>query len=81
MAGQFVSTRSQPRHNIGFVPRKLFSSAKPSASHLECRGERRKVQWAAEAGHRQRIEGFPEQYKTLVGERGITLRRAETTHA
>jgi ATP-binding cassette subfamily B protein len=33
-----------------------------------------KVQWAAEAANiASEIKSFPEQYKTLVGERGITL--------
>jgi len=33
-----------------------------------------KVQWAAEAANiAGEIKGFPEQYRTLVGERGITL--------
>ena len=32
------------------------------------------VRWAAEAANiAAEIEGFPERYKTLVGERGITL--------
>jgi len=65
------------RRNIGFVPQEtfLFSEAvreniafgKEDASDEE-------VQAAAEAASiAADIESFPEQYRTLVGERGITL--------
>ena len=65
------------RANIGFVPQEsfLFSESvreniafgKPDATEAEVRS-------AAEAASvAEDVEGFPEQYRTLVGERGITL--------
>jgi len=46
-------------HNIG------FGVAKP---------DKDLIGWAAEVAHlRDDVEGFPEQYQTLLGERGVTL--------
>jgi ATP-binding cassette subfamily B protein len=65
------------RANIGFVPQEtfLFSESvreniafgKADASDAEVRAA------AAAASIAEDIEGFPEKYRTLVGERGITL--------
>jgi ATP-binding cassette, subfamily B, multidrug efflux pump len=65
------------RCNIGFVPQETFlfgetireniAFGAPDASDQD-------VRWAAEAANiATEIEDFPEQYKTIVGERGITL--------
>jgi ATP-binding cassette subfamily B multidrug efflux pump len=46
-------------HNIG------FGVAKP---------DKNLIGWAAEVAHlRNDVEGFPEQYQTMLGERGVTL--------
>src|SRR5436305_10680845 len=65
------------RRNIGFVPQETFlfgetireniAFGAPDATDHD-------VRWAAEAANiASEIEDFPEQYKTIVGERGITL--------
>jgi ATP-binding cassette, subfamily B, multidrug efflux pump len=65
------------RENIGFVPQETFLFSErirenialgvPSATDQE-------IQDAADAANiALDIEGFPEQYQTMVGERGITL--------
>ncbi len=65
------------RRNIGFVPQETFLFGEtireniafgvPDASDQD-------VRWAAESANiATEIEDFPEQYKTIVGERGITL--------
>ena len=65
------------RRNIGFVPQETFlfsdtireniAFGVPSAANED-------IHWAAEAASiANEIESFPEQYKTIVGERGITL--------
>lgn len=65
------------RRNIGFVPQETFlfsdtireniAFGVPSATDQH-------IRWAAEsASIANEIESFPEQYKTIVGERGITL--------
>ena len=65
------------RHNIGFVPQEtfLFSTTireniafgVPDATEQQVRSA------AAAANIASDIEGFPDQYLTVVGERGITL--------
>jgi|SRR5579872_5979714 len=65
------------RANIGFVPQEtfLFSESvrgniafgKPDATDEEVRAAAEAASIASD------IEGFPEKYRTLVGERGITL--------
>src|SRR6202790_50832 len=65
------------RHNLGFVPQETFlfsetvreniAFGKEDATDEDVRSAARAASIAEE------IEGFPEQYKTLVGERGITL--------
>jgi ATP-binding cassette, subfamily B, multidrug efflux pump len=65
------------RRNIGFVPQETFlfgetireniAFGAPDATDQD-------VHWAAEAANiAAEITDFPEQYKTIVGERGITL--------
>ena len=65
------------RRHIGFVPQEtfLFSAtlAENIAFGVESAGEE-EIRRAAEiAGLAADIEGFPEGYQTMVGERGITL--------
>ena len=65
------------RRNLGFVPQETFlfsetvreniAFGKESASDEEVRSA------ALAASIADEIEGFPEKYRTLVGERGITL--------
>jgi len=65
------------RHSVGFVPQETFlfsetvreniAFGKEDASDEDVRSAARAASIADE------IEGFPEQYRTLVGERGITL--------
>jgi len=76
-----ISVRDYPiaglRRNLGFVPQETFlfsetvreniAFGKESASDEEVRSA------AMAASIADEIEGFPEQYRTLVGERGITL--------
>jgi ATP-binding cassette, subfamily B, multidrug efflux pump len=65
------------RCNIGFVPQETFLFSETIRENIafgvqdSSDGD---IRWAAEAANiAGEIEGFPEQYKTLVGERGITL--------
>jgi len=65
------------RHNIGFVPQETFLFSETVRENIafgkEDAGDQ-DVHSAAEAANiAPEIENFPEQYKTLVGERGITL--------
>jgi ATP-binding cassette subfamily B multidrug efflux pump len=65
------------RHNLGFVPQETFlfsetvreniAFGKEDATDEDVRSAARAASIAED------IEGFPEQYKTVVGERGITL--------
>ena len=65
------------RRNIGFVPQETFlfsetvreniAFGKPKAGDAEVRAAAEGASIAAD------IESFPEQYQTMVGERGITL--------
>ena len=65
------------RRNLGFVPQETFlfsetvreniAFGKEDASDEDVRSAARAASIAED------IEGFPEQYKTIVGERGITL--------
>jgi len=65
------------RHNIGFVPQETFLFSETIRENIAFgvqKASDEKVQWAAEAANiAGEIKSFPEQYKTLVGERGITL--------
>src|SRR6266581_5626221 len=65
------------RHNIGFVPQETFLFSDTVRENIAYGSEAasdENVQRAAEAASiSAEIENFPEQYKTMVGERGITL--------
>jgi ATP-binding cassette subfamily B protein len=65
------------RRNIGFVPQETFLFSETIRENIAFGREGasdREVRWAAEAASMAgEIESFPDQYKTLVGERGITL--------
>jgi ATP-binding cassette subfamily B multidrug efflux pump len=65
------------RRNIGFVPQETFLFSDTIRENIAFgvqQASDEEVQWAAEAANiAGDIEGFPDKYKTLVGERGITL--------
>jgi ATP-binding cassette, subfamily B, multidrug efflux pump len=65
------------RRAIGFVPQETFLFSETVRENIAFGVENasdREVRWAAEAANiAEEIESFPEQYNTLVGERGITL--------
>ena len=65
------------RRNIGFVPQETFLFSETVRENIAFGmqdASDEAVRWAAHAANiAEDIEGFPEQYRTLVGERGITL--------
>ncbi len=65
------------RRNIGFVPQETFLFSETVRENIAFGVENARdeqIRWAANAASiGEDIEGFPEQYRTLVGERGITL--------
>jgi len=65
------------RRNIGFVPQETFLFSETIRENIAFgvqRASDEEVSWAAEAANiATDIEGFPDKYRTLVGERGITL--------
>jgi ATP-binding cassette, subfamily B, multidrug efflux pump len=65
------------RRNIGFVPQETFLFSETIRENIAFGVQKAsdpQVSWAAEAANiAADIEGFPDKYKTLVGERGITL--------
>jgi ATP-binding cassette subfamily B multidrug efflux pump len=65
------------RHNLGFVPQETFLFSETVRENIAFGKEAatdEEVHSAARAASiAEEIEGFPEQYRTLVGERGITL--------
>jgi ATP-binding cassette, subfamily B, multidrug efflux pump len=65
------------RHHIGFVPQETFLFSATIAENIAFGVEdatHEQIRRAAElAGLSDDIEGFPEGYQTMVGERGITL--------
>ena len=65
------------RANIGFVPQETFlfsESVRENIAFGKADATDAEVRSAAEAASiAEEIEGFPEKYRTLVGERGITL--------
>jgi ATP-binding cassette subfamily B multidrug efflux pump len=68
---------AQLRSSIGYVPQETFlfsDSVKENIAFGVERAELAEVEWAAEiAGLSEDIEGFPDHYQAMVGERGITL--------
>ena len=65
------------RRNIGFVPQETFLFSETIRENIAfgvTKATDQEIAWAAEAANiATDIEGFPEKYGTLVGERGITL--------
>ena len=65
------------RHNIGFVPQETFLFSDTVRENIAFGKELatdQEIKDAAEAANiAADIESFPEQYKTMVGERGIAL--------
>ena len=65
------------RRNIGFVPQETFLFSTSIRENIAFGGENASdadVERAAEAASlAQDIEGFPQKYATVVGERGLTL--------
>jgi ATP-binding cassette subfamily B protein len=65
------------RRNLGFVPQETFLFSATVRANIAFGKEGatdEEVRAAAQAANiAEDIEGFPEQYRTLVGERGITL--------
>ncbi|HYY98707.1 MAG TPA: ABC transporter ATP-binding protein [Pyrinomonadaceae bacterium] len=68
---------AQLRAAVGYVPQETFLFSETLAENVAFgveRPQRAEVEWAAEiAGLSDDIEGFPDGFETLVGERGITL--------
>ena len=68
---------AQLRSSIGYVPQETFlfsNSVKGNIAFGVDKAETAEVEWAAEiAGLTEDIEGFPDRFDALVGERGITL--------
>jgi ATP-binding cassette subfamily B protein len=65
------------RENVGFVPQETFLFSDRIRENIALgvdSADDREIQNAAEAANvAADIEGFPERYQTMVGERGITL--------
>jgi len=65
------------RRNLGFVPQETFLFSETIRENIAFGSENatdEEVRSAAQAASiAEDIEGFPEQYRTMVGERGITL--------
>ncbi|HWH58898.1 MAG TPA: ABC transporter ATP-binding protein [Terriglobales bacterium] len=65
------------RRNIGFVPQETFLFSETIRENIAFGVQNatdQEVRWAANAANiAADIESFPDQYKTIVGERGITL--------
>lgn len=76
-----VSVRDYPlaqlRSGIGYVPQETFLFSDALAENIAFGVEnaaRPQIEWAAEvAGMTENVEGFPDGFETLVGERGLTL--------
>jgi ATP-binding cassette subfamily B protein len=67
----------QLRENIGYVPQETFLFSETLAENIAFgvnHGKAANIEWAAEmAGLADDVKGFPQQYQTVLGERGITL--------
>ncbi len=65
------------REAIGYVPQETFLFSETLAENIAFgvpNGHSKNVEWAAEvAGLAEDVRGFPKQYETILGERGITL--------
>jgi ATP-binding cassette subfamily B protein len=67
----------QLRENIGYVPQETFLFSETLAENIAFglnNGRAANIEWAAEvAGLADDVKDFPQQYQTVLGERGITL--------
>ena len=67
----------QLRSSIGYVPQETFLFSDTISGNIAfgvAKAEMADIEWAAEiAGLSEDIEGFPDRFNALVGERGITL--------
>jgi ATP-binding cassette subfamily B multidrug efflux pump len=76
-----VSVRDYPlaqlRSSIGYVQQETFLFSDTLAQNIAFgveKAERAEIEWAAEmAGLAEDVRGFPNEFDTMVGERGITL--------
>ena len=68
---------AQLRSSIGYVPQETFLFSDVLAENIAfgvAKADRSQIEWAAEvAGLTEDVEGFPDGFETLVGERGLTL--------
>ena len=68
---------AQLRAGIGYVQQETFLFSDTLAQNIAfgvAKAERAEVEWAAEiAGLTEDVRGFPREFDTMVGERGITL--------
>jgi ATP-binding cassette subfamily B protein len=68
---------AQLRRSIGYVPQETFLFSDTLAENIAFgveKSERAEIEWAAEiAGLSEDIRDFPNEFETMVGERGITL--------
>jgi len=68
---------AQLRSSIGYIPQETFLFSDTLAENIAFgveKAERPKIETAAEvAGLTEDVEGFPDGFETLVGERGLTL--------
>lgn len=68
---------AQLRSSIGYVPQETFLFSDSLAENIAFgvkNAARSEIEWAAEvAGLTEDVEGFPDGFETLVGERGLTL--------
>ena len=76
-----ISVRDYPlaqlRSGIGYVQQETFLFSDTLAQNIAFgveKAERAEIEWAAEmAGLAEDVRGFPNEFDTMVGERGITL--------
>src|SRR5947209_8303779 len=65
------------RAEIGYVPQETFLFSDDLAENIAFgveKADRAEIEWAAEvAGLTEDIQGFPDGFDTMVGERGLTL--------
>ncbi|PYS52463.1 MAG: ABC transporter ATP-binding protein [Acidobacteria bacterium] len=68
---------AQLRAEIGYVPQETFLFSDDLAENIAFgvkKADRASIEWAAEiAGLTEDIQGFPDGFDTMVGERGLTL--------
>ena len=68
---------AQLRSSVGYVPQETFLFSDTLAENIAFgveKAERAEIEWAADvAGLTEDIQGFPDGFDTLVGERGLTL--------